>query len=66
LPVDTVKIRILRESAGLTQDQAARLAGIGDRTRWNAIESGRKKSITVATLERIARALKVKPAELLK
>lgn len=69
MPVDCAKIRFLRLQRGLTQEEAARLAQLSERygrQRWNAIESGRQASITVETLERIARALGVKAKDLLK
>ena len=36
-------IRAARERAGLTQAQAAALAGYGSQSRWAEIESGRKR-----------------------
>jgi transcriptional regulator with XRE-family HTH domain len=63
--LDLQKIRQLRDALGLTQDQAARRAGMNSRQAWNNIESGRQ-SPTLSTLARIAKALKVRPRELLK
>lgn len=58
-------MRQLRESLGLTYKQAADLAGMKWRSQWSNIESGQQKGLTVESLEGIARALKVKPADLL-
>lgn len=60
------RIKQLRTERGLTQEEAATLAGIGTRARWNDVERGRRPNITMETLEGIAKALKVEPAELLK
>jgi len=64
--VDVAKIKRLRERRGLTQEQAAKKAGLGSRQRWDDIESGRKRSITVRTLEQMAGALGVSARQLLK
>jgi transcriptional regulator with XRE-family HTH domain len=64
--IDLAKIKSLREKLGLTQDDAAMRAGFASRQRWNDIESGRKASVTVNTLEQIAKALGVKGKDLLK
>lgn len=45
---------------------AAKLAGLPDASRWNKIEKGLVPNITLATLEAIAKALQVKPGDLLK
>jgi len=66
MPLDTDKIRALREKLGITQDEAARRAGLGTRQAWNNIEAGRKTNVTLDTLERIAAALGVKSKDLLK
>jgi transcriptional regulator with XRE-family HTH domain len=64
--VDFLKIKRLREAKELSQEAAAKLAGIPSRQRWNDIESGRKPNITIDTLDKIARALGVKATDLLK
>jgi transcriptional regulator with XRE-family HTH domain len=64
--LDIVKMRRLREDAGLTVTEAARRAGWKDRRRWHAIESGAKKDISLKTLDRIADALRVEAKDLLK
>lgn len=63
-PIDAEKVRALREKRGLTQQQLADAADIW-RPRIAELETGKPVSITVETLERIARALKVSPASLL-
>lgn len=63
--LDFGKIRTLREAAGLNQEQAAKKAGIGSKSRWADIESGARANITIDTLDRIAAALDVEPADLL-
>jgi transcriptional regulator with XRE-family HTH domain len=60
------KMKSLREKKGLSQQEAAELAGLKDRQRWNDIESGRKSTITLATLDKIAAALGCKAVELIK
>lgn len=66
IPLDTAKIRRLRESLKFTQEQAAERAGLASRQHWNNIESGRQVNISLAVLERIAAALGVKAKDLLK
>ena len=67
VPVNATKIKRLRLAKGLTQDQAATAAGMSGKQHWNNVESGRQaaKSVSVDLLERIAKTLGVKPAELL-
>lgn len=65
MPLDVEKIRAIRTRLGLTQEAAAAAAGIGNRQKWSDIESGRT-DVRVSTLDRLAKALRVKPAELLK
>ena len=64
--LDYEKIKARREKLGLTQEQAAEKAGLGNRQRWNDIESGRRPSVNLDTLEKIAAALGVKAKDLLK
>lgn len=66
IPLDNAKIRKLRLAAGLTLAEAATRAGIGRPQMWSDIEQGRRKNLTIDTLERIARVLNVRPGELLK
>lgn len=54
----------LRQKLNLTQEEAARRAGLPSRARWNDIESGRKANVTMDTLDAIAKALEVPPAKL--
>ncbi|MGE5610000.1 MAG: helix-turn-helix transcriptional regulator [Bacillota bacterium] len=64
--LDTEKMRQLREKLGLTQEDAAKRAGLDTRQAWNNIESGRQTNVTIEKLERIAAALDVKAKDLLK
>ena len=66
IPLDTTKIREKRERLGLTQDAAAKLAGLVRAQAWNDIENGRRANLTIETLERVAKALGVKARDLLK
>jgi transcriptional regulator with XRE-family HTH domain len=66
MPLDTEKIRRLRERAGLSQSQAAEKAGMKTRQRWHQIESGTIANIELDTLESIAKALGAKAKDLLK
>ena len=64
--IDAEKIERLREGRGLSQEEAARLAGLGGRQKWSDIVAGRRKNVTIETLEKIAKALGVKARDLLK
>jgi len=64
--LNCMKIKELREGRGLSQEEAAKLAGIGGRQQWNDVESGRRVNLTLDTLERVAKALNAKPRDLLK
>jgi transcriptional regulator with XRE-family HTH domain len=66
VPIDTAKIKALREKLGLSQEQAAQRAKIGARQAWNHIEVGRRSDLRVSQLERIAAVLGVKARDLLK
>lgn len=54
--LDVEKIKDLRETADLTQVQAAAKAGMSV-SRWNDIECGGRKNLTLETLSVIADAL---------
>jgi transcriptional regulator with XRE-family HTH domain len=66
VPVDHKKIRAIRRQKDITQEKAAKLAGLPSRQAWHQIESGRSDDMKVSTLERIAKALGVQPSDLLK
>ncbi len=66
MPVNTEKIRELRIALKLNQTQAAKRAGLKSAQHWSEIERGDRKTITVTMLERVAKALGVTAAELLK
>jgi transcriptional regulator with XRE-family HTH domain len=63
--LNTAKIRALREKRGLTQAAAATAAGFKGRQAWWNIEAGRQGAITLATLQKVARVLGVRPKDLL-
>src|SRR4051794_33722156 len=52
--LDTYKVKAARLAAGLTQEEAAKRAGLGERQKWYDIESGRRHNLTLETLDRIA------------
>ena len=64
--LDLKKIKDLREKKGWTFGQASQEAGFSSRQQWQNIESGRSASLTLKTLEKIAKALGVKAKDLLK
>jgi transcriptional regulator with XRE-family HTH domain len=66
IPLDAAKIRQLREALGLSQVQAAKLAGLPSSQVWSDIERGRRKNLTIESLERVAKALGVSARDLLK
>jgi transcriptional regulator with XRE-family HTH domain len=66
MPLDFEKIRRLRESKGLSLQDAATAANLSSRQQWHQIESGSVTNIKLGTLEAIAKALGVTPAQLLK
>lgn len=67
MPLLVKKIKELREGLNLTQAEAAKLAKMKSRQAWNNIENGnpKKKTITLDSLERIAKALRVKVQDLI-
>jgi transcriptional regulator with XRE-family HTH domain len=65
MPVNTSRIRELREKRGLTQQEAAEKSGLKTKQAWNNIEKGRQTNMTVETLEKVAKGLGVKVSALL-
>jgi transcriptional regulator with XRE-family HTH domain len=64
--LDIKKLKERREALGYSQEEAAERAGIGGgRQGWSNIESG-KKDVVTATLDKLAKALRCKPADLLR
>lgn len=64
--LDAHKVRTLREACGYTLAEAAERAGLGGPQKWSDIESGRRKNLTLDTLDKIAKALGVSAKDLLK
>jgi transcriptional regulator with XRE-family HTH domain len=64
--LDIDKLKALRLARGWDQAEAARRAGLGNKARWSDIESGRRKNVTMETLDAIAKAFGVKSQELIK
>ncbi|MHA1401830.1 MAG: helix-turn-helix domain-containing protein, partial [Candidatus Heimdallarchaeaceae archaeon] len=58
------KIKELRKTRGYTQDRLSDLAGI-DYKYLQRIEGKNPPALKIDTIEKLARALKVKPAKLL-
>ncbi len=58
-------LKELRETRGLTQDQLAKKAKVA-RPYITMLEGGVKRNPSLATLRRLAKALKVKVGELLR
>lgn len=65
--IDRDYIRSRREKLGISLSDAAIRAGwgYGGRTRWHDIETGRRASLELATLEAMAQALDCAPSSLL-
>jgi DNA-binding XRE family transcriptional regulator len=64
--LDIEKLRKLREKAGLSQEDAAKRAGLNSRQAWYNIESGLQANVTMTTLDSLAKALGVKARDLVK
>ena len=54
-----------RQKLGLSQDEAAKRAGFSGKSYWRDIVSGRKANVKLETLSKMAKALGVKPSQLL-
>ncbi len=58
------KLRQLRKKYVLTQEEAAEKAGLDSRY-YQRLESRKPNAVKIDTLERLAKAFKVKPSDLL-
>jgi transcriptional regulator with XRE-family HTH domain len=69
MPIDRKEIRRRREYLNLSHGQAGQRAGFGEgqkaASRWNDVESGRYQTVTIPTLEAVARALACRVQDLL-
>ncbi len=59
-----IRVRHLRESRGLTQEQMAEKCGLGYKY-YQAYEAGRRTNITLETLDKFSAALQIPPHKLL-
>jgi DNA-binding XRE family transcriptional regulator len=64
MPLNPQKIKALRDALGLTQAQAARLAGMHQQA-WARLEAGGRPDPKLSTAERVARVLGVGLAEIM-
>lgn len=60
----TFRLREILEARGISQSELARMAGISFPT-VNAMCQNRTKAVSLATLDKIAAALKVAPGDLI-
>lgn len=58
------RVKTLREALGLSQEVFAERAGLGYKY-YQHVEAGRKRDIRLSTLEKLAKACGLEPAELL-
>lgn len=63
--LDTEKMEKLRKKLGLSQEEAARRAGLAGKQVWNDIVRRRRHNITMETLDAIAFALACKSRDLI-
>ena len=63
--IERVRTKARREKLGMSQRDLAKAAGL-HQPRVVELEAGKRANISLDTLERLAKALKVKPATLLK
>lgn len=63
--LDTARMENRRRELSLSQEEAARRAGLAGRQAWQNIASGRKANVTLETLQKISKALDCDPRELI-
>lgn len=64
--LDLTRMKERRKELGLNQTEAATAAGIGGGAAgWSDIETGRKKNVTLDTLDKIAAALQCDARDLI-
>ena len=63
--LDKRKVKKARKARDMTQAEVGSLCGMEKET-ISRFENGERNNITLATLDRLATALQVKPAELIK
>jgi transcriptional regulator with XRE-family HTH domain len=66
MPLNIEYIKSRREQLGLSQDEAATLAGFPNRQKWSQYENGRIPDPQLSTLEAIAKALRCGVVKLIK
>ena len=64
--LDTQKMEALRKKLVISQAEAAKRAGLAGKQVWNDIVQGRRKNITMETLDAISSALQCSAKELVK
>ncbi len=63
--VDTTFLKERRKSLGLTQAEAAKLAGMASHTMWARVETGARDDLRASTLVGMAKALRCSVDKLL-
>ena len=65
--LDSEEVERRRKDLDLTQEAAAGRAGLsGGRQHWSDIVAGRRKNITLDTLDKLAKALECSPKDLVR
>lgn len=64
--LNTAMIEERREALDLTMERAAEAVGMSSRQDWYRMESGRRETVSLATLVAVSRLLRCKVDDLLK